>query len=246
MQSDDRQRDDNLRRPAQPVRTTSLVVALPEILTSVPAEDRRPAERALTVPLLSARDEDLCDVISTQAPGAFDFLVVAGVVLKATTLADQVALELLGSGDLFAPPLTPARQLESRALSRYLAHGPASLAAIDHHVRQATRRWPGIADFLHDRLAQQTHHASMHLAMLHFPRAEDRITALFADLAERFGHVTAGGILIDLPITHEIIGGLIGSRRPTVSLALRQLAANGVITRLRGGRWKLDPSILAD
>ncbi len=216
---------------------------MPEILASVPADDRPLAERTLTVPLVSARDADLADVISTQIPGAFDFLIVDGVVLKETTLAGRSALELLGRGNLLAPPLT--RQLESRAVSRYLAHGPVSLAAIEDRVRQAGRRWPGIADFLHDRLAQQAHHASMHLAMLHLSRIEDRLIALFTDLAERFGHMAADEILIDLPLTHEIIGGLVASRRPTVSLALGELASNGMIARLEGNRWKLDRSILA-
>ena len=245
MQSGNRQRDDKLGRSAPSVTTASLVATLPEILASVPAEDRLLAERTLIVPFVSARNEDLADVISTQIPGAFDFVIVDGVVLKETTLARRSALELLGRGDLLAPPLTTARQLESRAISRYLAHGQASLAAIEDQVRQAAQRWPGITDFLHDHLARQTHHASMHLAMLHLPRAEDRLIALFSDLAERFGHIAADGILIDLPLTHEIIGGLVASRRPTVSLALQQLASTGVIARLEGDRWKLDPSILA-
>ena len=245
MQSDDRQRDDKLGRSAPSIKRASLVAALPEVLASVPAEDHPLAERTLIVPLVSARDEDLADVISTQIPGAFDFLIVEGVVLKETTLARQSALELLGPGDLLAPPLTSARQLEARANSRYLAHGRASLAAVEDQVRQAARRWPGIADFLHDHLARQTHHASMHLAMLHLPRVEDRLIALFSDLAERFGHIAADGILIDLPLTHEIIGGLVASRRPTVTLALQQLASNGMIARLEGDRWKLDPRILA-
>ena len=85
----------------------------------------------------------------------------------------------------------------------------------------------------------------MHLAMLHLPRIEDRIIALFADLAERFGHISADGILIDLPLTHEIIGGLVAGRRPTVTLALQTLASNGLIERLDGGRWKLARSIVA-
>ena len=245
MQSGSPPEDDNLGRPAPSVTTASLVATLPEILASVPAQDRPLVERTLIVPLVSARDQDLADVISTQIPGAFDFVIVDGVVLKETTLTRRSALELLGRGDLLAPPLTPARQLESRAVSRYLAHGPASLAAIEDRVRQAARRWPGIADFLHDCLARQTHHASMHLAMLHLPRAEDRLIALFSDLAERFGHIAADGILIDLPLTHEIIGGLVASRRPTVSLALQQLASEGVIARLEGDRWRLDRSILA-
>lgn len=245
VQSADRQPDEKRGRSAPSLTTVSLVATLPDVVASIDAEDRSLAERALIVPLVSACDADLADVIGTQVPGAFDFLIVDGVVLKETTLAGRSALELLGRGDLLAPPLTPTRQLESRALSRYLAHGRVSLAAVEQHVRLAARRWPGIADFLHDRLARQTHHASMHLAMLHLPRVEDRLLALFADLAERFGHMTADGVQIDLPLTHEILGGLVGSRRPTVSLALQQLAAKGMIRRLEDDRWKLDRHILA-
>lgn len=170
--------------------TVGLATVLPDILASVRAEDREVAGRMPRVPLLSARDEDLAGVISTQIPDAFDFLIVDGVVIKQTVLQRRAALELLGAGDVLAPPLTATRQIESRSLSRYLAHGPVSLAALETHFRLAVRRWPEIGDFLHDRLGQQTHRASMHLAMLHLPRVEDRITALFADLAERFGRMS--------------------------------------------------------
>jgi CRP/FNR family transcriptional regulator, cyclic AMP receptor protein len=222
----------------------SLAAVWPDILTRVPGEDLQLAERVLMMPLMAARDEDLSDVIGTQIPGAFDFAIVEGVVLKETILAGRSSLELLGPGDVLAPPLTAIRQLESRAVSRYLAHGQVSLAAINNHFREAVRRWPGLADFLHDRLARQTHRSSMHLAMLHEPRAEDRVIALFADLAERFGHVTADGILIDLPLSHEIIGRVVASRRPTVTIALRQLAADGVLERLADNRWKLARTIV--
>jgi CRP-like cAMP-binding protein len=165
------------------------------------------------------------------------------VVLKQTTFAGRAALELLGPGDVLAPQLTTVRQLESRAVSRYLAHGPVSLAVIDDHFRLAARRWPGIADFLHDRLGRQTHRASMHLAMLHLPRADDRVRALFADLSERFGHVTNEGIVIDLALGHELIGGLVASRRSTVTLALNRLASEGLVERLDVNRWRVDRSI---
>ena len=199
----------------------------------------------LTVPLVSAHDGELADVLSTQAPGAFDFLIVDGVVLKETTLARRSALELLGPGDLLPPPPTAAHQLESRAFSRYLAHGRVSLAAVDARFREAARRWPGIGDFLFGCVARQMHHASMHVAMVHLPRIQDRLIALFADLAERFGYVTAEGILVELPLTHEVIGGLVASRRSTVTLALHELASTGLIERLDSGRWKLAQSIIS-
>jgi len=243
LQSGERQPDDRGRDRTAPA--VSLGAIWPDILARVPAQDHQLAERTLQVPLVSARDDVLAHVIHTQIPGAFDFLIVEGVVLKETLLTDRTALELLGPGDILAPLLTVTRQLESRAVSRYRAHGPVSLAAIDDHFRQAARRWPGLADFLHDCLGRQTHRASMHLAMLHQPRVEDRVLALFADLAERFGHVTAEGVLIDLQLTHDVIGGLVASRRPTVTLALHKLASDGQLERLDANRWKLARTIIS-
>jgi CRP-like cAMP-binding protein len=85
----------------------------------------------------------------------------------------------------------------------------------------------------------------MHLAMLHLPRIEDRIIALFSDLAERFGQMTPEGALIELDLTHEVIGHLVGSRRPTVTLALQSLAANGTLVRREDARWALDAAALS-
>jgi CRP/FNR family transcriptional regulator, cyclic AMP receptor protein len=85
----------------------------------------------------------------------------------------------------------------------------------------------------------------MHLAILHIARAKDRVLALFSDLAERFGHVTSHGIVIDVELTHKLIGQLIGSRRPTVSVALEELSTSGTLTRTRNGRWMLNaPDIM--
>ena len=210
----------------------------------IPEEDRELAERVLVVPSITVEDEDLASSFATVPGDVFDFLVLGGVVLKETRLASRAALELLGPGDVLAPPLNAARQSESRAVSRYAAHGTASLAALDGRFRQAARRWPGLSDALHERLGRQTHRASMHMAMLHLTRVEDRVQALFVDLAERFGRVTADGVLIDVPVTHEVIGLLVGSRRPTVSLALQALSAQGVLERTPDKRWRLAQSAL--
>jgi CRP/FNR family cyclic AMP-dependent transcriptional regulator len=224
---------------APAAKVVELVSALPDMGAAVPPGDRRLADHALVAPLLSARDEDLAHVLAERSRNAFDFVVIEGVVLKETTFAVRSALELLGPGDILAPPLTALRQLESPAVSRYLAHGRVALAVLDERFRQAARRWPGLSDVLHDRLGRQTHRASMHLATLHLPRVEDRIVALFGDLAERFGRMTADGIVIDLRLTHELIGRLVGSRRPTVSIALQALDSDGVLSRLEDDRWKL-------
>jgi hypothetical protein len=59
-------------------------------------------------------------------------------------------------------------------------------------------------------------------------------------LAERWGRMTPAGVSVPLGLTHETIGRLVGARRPTVSLALKQLAASGTITRREDGAWLLE------
>lgn len=235
----------NEREPTARPAAVSLLHVLPEIARTIPPEDRELAERALMMPRLVARDADLAETLTRAGEDGFDFLVTEGIVLKETRLSDRAALELLGPGDVLGPPLTAVRQIESRAVSRYLAHGTVGLAELGARFRQAARRWPGLSDVLLDRLARQTHRASMHLAMLHLPRIEDRIVALFSDLAERFGHMTPEGAVIDLDLTHEEIGRLVASRRPTVTLAVQALAADGVLVRRDDARWALDPDAIS-
>jgi len=219
--------------------TISLADVWPEIVGLMAPDDRQVVRDTLVVPAMYAKGGELGTLLAT-APSAFDFVIVDGIVLKQTHYAGRDSLELLGPGDVLAPPLTPTRQAEVRATSTYQAHGRATLAVIEGYFRAAARRWPQLSDVLHDRLARQTHRASAHLAVLHIARAEDRIRALFSDLAERFGHVTPDGIKIDVDLTHDLIGQLIGSRRPTVTLALERLSVANELTKHHDGRWQLN------
>ena len=235
-------------RPAAPhtalPATIDLLDAWPELEASVPSEELQVAHRTLVVRAVVVEDADVFDVLGPMARSALSFLVVDGIVLKATSFGGRSAVELLGPGDLLAAPLSATRQIESPAVSRFLGHGRATVAVLDERFRRASRRWPGMSDCLHERLARQTHRVSRHLAILHLPRVEDRIVALFVDFAERFGRVTSDGIVIDLPLTHQLIGDLVGSRRPTVSLALHTLADSGTLDRRDGSRWHLASSAL--
>jgi CRP/FNR family transcriptional regulator, cyclic AMP receptor protein len=231
--------EDSGRVADEPLSEVSLLRVWPDITGSLAPEERGVAERALLAPLVTACDEDLAAALAVEPGDAFNFVLVSGTVLKETTLASSSALELLGPGDVLAPPLSATRQLEFRAASRYLALGDASIATLGMRFERVAMRWPQVSGFLHRQIAEQAHRASMHLAMLHMSRAEDRILALFADLGERFGRVTPDGILIDLPLSHELIGRLTASRRPTATIALQNLSQQGLLTRHADNSWKL-------
>ena len=47
------------------------------------------------------------------------------------------------------------------------------------------------------------------------------------------------GVVIPLQLTHETLGRLIGARRPTVSLALKELDGDNLLERRADGAWLL-------
>ena len=63
--------------------------------------------------------------------------------------------------------------------------------------------------------------------------------ALFWHLAERWGRMTAEGVVMPLTLSHRLLGELVGARRPTVSAALGELAHEGRLVRRRSGDWLL-------
>jgi hypothetical protein len=60
-------------------------------------------------------------------------------------------------------------------------------------------------------------------------------------LAESWGQVTASGTVLPIELTHSALGGLIGARRPTVTLALSELSERGALVRQAGGWLLLEP-----
>jgi CRP-like cAMP-binding protein len=61
-----------------------------------------------------------------------------------------------------------------------------------------------------------------------------RLTLLLWHLAGRWGRVEPGGIRLALPLTHRLLGRLVGAERPSVSHALTRLAHSGLVTSRDG------------
>jgi hypothetical protein len=76
------------------------------------------------------------------------------------------------------------------------------------------------------------------LAICQLPRVEERLLALMWWLAESWGRVTSVGTLLPVAMTHDVLGALVGARRPTVTLAIGELVERGAIARQDRG-WLL-------
>ena len=106
-------------------------------------------------------------------------------------------------------------------------------------ARSSCAPGPASARVLLDRAARREARLSTHRAIAQLPRVDLRLLAFFAHLAERWGRVAPTGVVIPLHLTHETLGRLIGARRPTVSLALKDLAGDGLLQRREDGAWLL-------
>jgi hypothetical protein len=76
-------------------------------------------------------------------------------------------------------------------------------------------------------------------AVTHVSRTHPRLLLLFWLLAERWGRVGPDGVHVTLPLTHEVLAMLVGSHRPSVTIALQRLARAGLLTRQGPDRWVL-------
>jgi CRP/FNR family cyclic AMP-dependent transcriptional regulator len=167
-------------------------------------------------------------------------LVLDGLLLSDVVLSGYPSAELIGPGDVLSSPerypnadtLLPV-DIELTALE------PTRVALLDEHFQLACARWPPVAVALLKRIEQRGWRLAKQAAICHLPTVHLRLLALFWHLAERWGKVTPDHLLLPLRMLHRTLGQMVGADRSTVSLALRQLADAGLVTRRADGAWLL-------
>lgn len=175
------------------------------------------------------------------APSAPDaslgLLVIDGVLTRDVTVAGVGCTELIGAGDLLRPWGQYPRSVPVEVGWSVLR--PARLAVLDGRFGRAIQRSPLLALRLVERTVRLSQSQAIHLAITCLTGVEVRLHVLFWHLADRWGKVTPSGVVLDLPLTHEVLGRLVRSRRPSVSTALGQLADREVLLRREDGTWLL-------
>ena len=166
-------------------------------------------------------------------------LLLDGLANRTIALDGVVSAQLLGRGDLVRIGSETGEALVATEI-RWSVLEPLAIALLDEGFLMSVRRWPEVVAALFGRLAAQEERRDIHRALSQLPRVEDRIHALLWLLAERWGHVTTEGMILRLRLTHELVGQLVGAKRPTVSLALKELEERGVIRRRPDGSLLLE------
>ena len=208
----------------------------PDLGDGIPAEERAAAERLIVLP---AHDVGVgeCDVAALHADPGLGLLVTDGIVTINVALGDRVASHLAGAGDVLS--VDNGHDVLVPAVVTHFVSEPARLVALDRRFIAAVRRWPTLLLALNERLKAQERRLAVHAAIGKLRRVEDRLLALLWHLAERWGRITAEGVVVPLSLTHETLGRLAGAERPTVSLALAELARSGDVRRRGSGGFVL-------
>jgi CRP/FNR family transcriptional regulator, cyclic AMP receptor protein len=227
---------------SKPVRSGTIALAdlYPDLATGLGAAGLQALRNALLLPVVRVQHGP-CEVMAcadaAEAHGLLGAVVTDGLLIGEMRLAGHVSAQIYGPGDLLGGDHEPDGSLAT--VQALHAPVPTSLAVLDDRFVTAMRRWPRLAAQFMTQAMRQVDHAGQHKAISQLTRVEDRLLALFWYLADRWGRVRVDGIMLDLPLTHEAIGWLIGARRPTVSLGLRELATQDLLRREPDGRWLL-------
>lgn len=199
----------------------------------------RPSATAMTFEA-DAGEVSLDQRLKAAAPGP-GVLVLDGILAVNVRVGDRIAAELLGPGDLVESDGRSEEELFHRAVD-WRALLPMRFAVLDGGFADRVGPWPQIMQALLRRSERRTRNLNVQRAIASQPRLEVRLALLLWHLAARWGKVEPGGIRLPLPLTHQLLGRLVGAERPSVSHALARLARTGLVTG-HGDEWHLHGKI---
>jgi CRP-like cAMP-binding protein len=206
-----------------------------ELGAALPEDERARAARALHVQSLIVEPGPW-----DQASGAgFVLLVAEGLVVRETAVGGRLLPQVLGAGDVLESWPEPEGVLAVEVGTTIAER--ATLLVLDGRFLAAAAHWPGLMIEVQRRLAMQAHRLAVQGAICQLARVELRVLALLWHLAERWGRVGREGVVLPVKLTHETLGRFVGARRPSVTLAMGQLADEGLVSRRDDGAWVLPP-----
>jgi CRP-like cAMP-binding protein len=162
---------------------------------------------------------------------AFLLLVETGIIVIAAGGAPKrrIVLSFCSPGTLL-PALRGDEQL--------VALVDSSVIAVPADVARTLLHAPAAAQAIVDALLDEVRERQQSLAQFGNVVHAERLRAKLLQLARTHGTVVAGGVVVELPLTHELLGQAIGSARETVTAAVQTLEREGFLTRV-GRRYRL-------
>ncbi len=182
--------------------------------------------------------------------GLLGLLVLDGLLIRQVAVADRHCGELVGPGAVLRPwdDFGQNAPLPFEVSWRVLQE--VRLAQLDRRFMATIVHWPALIEAFTARATERAHTLAFNVAIHCLRHVHTRLLALFWHLADRFGRVTAEGTHVPLALSHSDLAELVGAQRPSVTVALKRLGNDGLVTRRRSDNtWLLThdpPSELRD
>lgn len=141
----------------------------------------------------------------------------------------RIVLSFCSSGALL-PPLRGDEQL--------VVLLDSAVIAIPADVERTLLHIPAAAQLIVDALLDELRERQQSLAQFGNVAHAERLRAKLLQLAGSHGAAVEGGVEVELPLTHKLLGEAIGSARETVTTAVRSLEREGFLER-DGRRYRL-------
>jgi hypothetical protein len=217
--------------------TAHLLEADPELAVAIPPKVREILDRALVgqaVVVPSGKwDPPLLD------PGSLGFLVLDGMIMRRVRLGPAPCPELLGPGDTLRPSDDEVVPGLSGDDATWQAIHETEIAVLDRRITTLVGKCPELSAAIASRLVRRSRCLAYLMAARHFRRVDDRLLAVLWHVAGLWGKMTAHSVLIPFRLTHEMLAEITAARRPSVTVALRQLEDRGRLARAQKRAWLL-------
>jgi len=207
--------------------------------SALPESERARARQHAVAGVLELPVGDWRPDPADDAGAELGLLVLEGLLIRDVAIADARCGELVGPGALLRPEDDGALEAPMRHEITWRVVEPARLALLDRRFLRVAAHWPPLVTALVARATERAHDLGVMISIHSLKRVDARLLAYFWHLADRFGKVTADGVLIPLPLTHRQLALLVGAQRPSVTSALGVLAERDLLRRDERGQWLL-------
>ncbi len=212
----------------------------PALLALVPKCDRAAARDALTaaayrVPRGPWRPRATFEHGDTH----FGLLLLEGLLIRGVVIGHTTCGELIGPGELLRPWDDFGDWAPMPFEVDWKIIEPLRIAVLDHDFAQVVAAWPALVSVFMERALERSHSLALHVAIHCIKRVDLSLLVLFWHLADRFGKVSPSGIVVSIKLTHQDLSRLVGATRPSVTVALGEIADRGWTVRRDDGSWLL-------
>jgi CRP/FNR family cyclic AMP-dependent transcriptional regulator len=173
------------------------------------------------------------------AVGGIGLLVAEGLAVRQVSLGHRAAGELLAEGDVLRPWEDDGEHAAYPFAASFRVVQPLGLAVLDEPAMQRLMYFPEIVSHLMGRVMRRSRRVVGYLVIAQLTAVDTRLHVALWHMADRFGKVRPDGIIVPLGLTHEILGLVIGARRPSVTAAMGRLVDRGLVELLPEGGWLL-------